>query len=453
MAIPLYIFWFTIFEIVRIINSSLNLGLYIFTDVEMSFFKWFYAAIAILTGQHIAIIFWTTRVRRTYQMPFRLKIRLNNIINDNSSSLAVFLHWFLQVAFSYGFLISTWPNQSILGVHDLYQDYKYFFFFIILWLWLSSWTSIWRIFRTASYKWMALSVIVVVCSSFLLSQWNAVDYNAINNAYKKHHPIMEYRYNLPYSEIAQPLYKKSRVLTFYVGYKDQSKSSIPDILYYNNKIPADSLGYALSKLLQPKDEREIPYMTALFIADDQIPLSYINRLKNEVIKARILNISFGTKPQNAPQELRTLPNFNIGVSQRLIPTDSTDYIPLAFATNPLSPPPICVDCHSNEIRIEALSKDSIMVNDIRVSKDNISKQIGKEIARDSNYVITFYANKSMTLGEYLFFYNAPHRALKDLRNTMSKEIYGKHFKKLDKTERNKYPHLLRYKWVEKEIKH
>ena len=127
------------------------------------------------------------------------------------------------------------------GPINFYEDYTYFFIILLVWLWLSSWINIWRTFRTRAYKWMVLSAVLVVSSSFILSQWDAIDYKAINQSYSDSHPLSEYSFLLPHSEIAEKLEKKSRVLQFFVGYNKISKSQDPDIIFKNRKIKITEL--------------------------------------------------------------------------------------------------------------------------------------------------------------------------------------------------------------------
>jgi biopolymer transport protein ExbD len=432
-AVVTYVFWFYLFETIRIAGGERHQSLYVFTEQEMAFYKWFYTSIALILGQSICFGYWVARSRRNKKLSFSVRLRLNNIYNNISAASTVFAHWFLICAFGYASYFGLALPENVYGSVDFYQNYKYLFILLPVWLWFASWPNIWRLFRSKSLKWTLLSALTIVTASYALSQWNVINYNATNTRVVNHDILTQYEFDLPYYKNFEKLEKRSRVIRFYIGLDKKDLQKEPTILYRNKnlgteQIPLDQFANALWNLMEKYDKQEVPYLYALLVADKRVSLGYIYRLKNKILRTGMNKIAFATAIETVPYERRTTPNSYLGVHMYMHYPDSIHF--LEGVNLPPLPPAPCVTCHTNPIYVHLSTDGSISLSNKTIQVTKLASALMVQLKKDKDYIILYTYDMDCNLGEYLTIYSEIYGSVDALRNELSLAKFAKPFKKL-----------------------
>jgi len=311
---------------------------------------------------------------------------------------------------------------------NVYENYNYLLLGIPLVLWLGTWTTISRVFRTKAIRWMGISSLVILGSSFLLSQVDIMNHKAWDDQQKQSNLLYQYEVLLPQSDVSQKFEKRSRLVEFILGYTKAETSKEVTIIYNNAIIGLDEVASSIVQNHSLLDEREIPYITIKIASDKRVPIRFINKLKYQIQRANALKIVFATRLDEIPFEDKSLPITLYGIFQNLRPSDSLDYIKGAPPPPP-PPPPYkpCMECFSNKNFVRIASDGSILLNGKETEVHALSEALQKRIKADPVYVIHYSYDSSITLNQYLEVYLAITGSIHALRDEMSIAQYGKPF--------------------------
>ena len=428
VSICLYVFAFYIFETLRSCPQFSRNNLYIFTENEMSLYKWFYAVSSIILGHAITIKFLSSNVKRQINTPKKARIRLINIQNDQTYFSTYFLHWIFGCLCWLGFIINFSPYYWSRMRIDFYEDYTYLFFLLPLVLWLSSWTNLLRLFKRKTYKWMLISFVSIFILSFGLSQVNVVDYKGFNENYLKNRPVLQYTYDLSSSECSQKHEKKSRLIKFYIGYKKSEPNPQPTILFNESPIVLSQVPEVIVSQQSRKREAIIPFITTVLVADKNIPMTFIDSFKNELRSVNALKISYTT--QSAYENPRIFTTSNLGLGQVLPPFSDINDLKLS---NPPPPPPPFIFLESdptNKIQIRLNKDNSVLLNGVNIKMNELAPKLKFLISEGNDYAINFTKDSTCTLDQYIQAQTQMRLAIQSLRNKLSQELYNEPYDKL-----------------------
>lgn len=428
LSILLYGIAMYLFEFFRRTSSLQCNAMYQFTDEVRSFYAWFYAAIAAILGQSTAIWFWaksTTRKEFSYRS---IGLRLKNIANDQSTLSTYYFTWLCRMAtlcFVFFGTSNLFPTYDSL---DLHQNCSYLFILMPIVLWLGSWTTLSRVFKRRVLKWMTVSALLIFGGSYLLSHWDVLDHKAWDQKQMQSNLLYQYEVLLPHSEFSQMTEKKYRLVEFSIGYSKTGNRNVPTIIFNNTIIGLQDVAQSISKSKSINNEREIPYVTLKLGADKRIPMHFIDTLKYQIKRARILKIAFATRLESIPFEEKALPITYYGIFQLLSPSSDIDYL------DTLGPPPPpfhpCYKCFSNQNYVNLKSNGKITLNDSLLSMTDLKVILRSSIKEDRNYIILYTYDNTCTLGQYLQVYTTLKEVIYELRDELSQAEYGKPYKKL-----------------------
>jgi biopolymer transport protein ExbD len=468
-ALILYFSSQFVFESFRRIAAHFEGLLYVFTENEMSFFNWFYASVSLVFGNAIFLRYWAKMLCRTNDITLKNKLRIHTIKNDQTNLTTYFFHWFARCALLYFLFFGLNAGHWSYDVIGLYENYKYFFILIPIVLWLNSWLGISRLFRKKSLLWMAFSAMFIIVLSFGLSKIDFSNSKNFNKTFLEKNLINKYEFHLPQSDLWTRFEKRSRIITFHIGYEKKNPKK-PTIIFENYIVYLPDIHKIIYHRLQEKDMNEIPYMTAIITADKRIPMSFIDSFKNELQHSNFVKIGFSTQTSEANSRIPQ--STNRGLEIALPYLESPKYLnvpppPLPPHENsrnqidniiieeelvvmekspraaPPPPPPPCFACYSNQINVYLEADGTTILNGKKTSLDSLAPSISRLIAQNSDYVIGFSYDTSCTLDQYITIATALRQSVYYLRDLHSNELYGKDHKKIRDDElrliRKKYP--------------
>jgi len=429
-------------------TSSLHCGaVYPFTEEERSFYLWFYAALAFIFGQNFTFWYWATRQSRLNSKNSNLSLRLKNIANDQSSISTYTIHWLSKLAALYFVFFGVTVISPTYDYVDLYRNYGYLFILIAIVLWLQTWTSISRLFKRKATKWMLLSAVIIFGGSFLLSQISLMDHQAWDKEYKDQNLLYQYEVQLPECDFSQTLEKHSRLVEFTIGYSKENLASNPSIMYNNTVIDMELIPNKIIEAYSLKDEREIPFTTVKITADRRIPMSFINRVKQQIKRANVYKTAFATRLEDIPFHNKHLPITNRGIMQSLKPSDTIDFIDsVAFYTPPPTRYQPCAECYSNQNDIHLASDGKVSINDSAISMLDLNQVLVKSLKKNPDYHLELTYDSDVTLETYLAAHSAIRSYIYSLRDEMSRKYYDKPYNEL----RDSYD-LKRKRHIQKEF--
>ena len=155
LSFSLYSFAYIVREAFRYVSLSCDYDLWLLSDEEVKFYNLVTAFIAVIISQSFCFAFWFNRPRRFRE---RRHFYFVSIVNDQMALNSCFLSWFSKLALVYAITLGVAP---MFYVFSLYPDYKFVFVLLIVVLFLQSWTTIRRVFKRESLKWMLVSALLI----------------------------------------------------------------------------------------------------------------------------------------------------------------------------------------------------------------------------------------------------------------------------------------------------
>lgn len=372
-----YYFFLYLREFLRIINASLNHNnLVIFTSEKQFFYNFFFAFISVIFAQSIIFSFWFNNNRTVYQDTINIKLRF---VHESKYFVWFFIEWFGKLGIIFGLL-----NFDFIEI-DLYNDYKYLFYLIGMVLFLQTWKTLRLFFRNNVLKWMFLSLITLLTTSYLLTKISQNNFKKIeqiilseNLYYKNEIHIPNFiHHSLPYEEY--------RFINLYLNKQDSIFFTFDDNLvaykYFNNSHKVINKNRFLF-------DDESTYNRFLIHADKNIKMQYINKLKESLREMNLNRIGYVIRPE---QEKNVKPYYFI----------SYDYIKFLIPEKNASIPE-----NDKSIHIKLTSDLKIFINEEIYDQNNFDKKLKQLIELNPEFPIVYEYDNQTEYFEYLKIINS-----------------------------------------------
>ncbi|PCJ66471.1 MAG: hypothetical protein COA58_06755 [Bacteroidetes bacterium] len=443
IAFCLYSGAFILFEKFRCADVFAPSELYIFTEDEMSFYKWFYASVSVIIGQAMAFKYWVAKSRQQFKTFNSSRIRLRNIGNDQSNLISSFLHWFSHCSVLFTLFFGLGITYTSYDDCDFYANHQYFFVLIPIVLWLNSWVGLARLFRTKIFIPMTYSAIVVALLSFGISKINIVDYKSYNSTYLKNHAFANYEFNLPSSILGWKLKRISIHTMIDIGYKKNNSQTSPTIFYQKEVISINDIPNILIDEYDRKQLSSYPFITISLMADQRVPMHLIDSLKNISRSLGVNNIIYSLSNGKTPSRIQPV---RFKSFYENIPPPRSYNSSLGISPPP-PPPPFDITNYSNRIDVHLTNQGKIILNGLQTDMDSISLKIRFLLLSDSNYVINFTKDSTCTLGQYINAQTEIRLPIYALRHEASSVQFNKKYHWLNSNEqriiKRRYPLIIR----------
>jgi len=279
------------------------------------------------------------------------------------------------------------------------RNLKYIVVLVAFILFLESWKTIIRVFRSTIYKPLLINFLIIVVLMFLFSTTSVFDYKTVDTQLEKTNPYV----NLPtskyiskkqwYYDIKIKIYKKNNVVKYSLF--GENYNNIENLIH--SLKDWHSKGYSLP----------IHRQVFFILADKEISMSVVKKVEKALYKASAFRIKYITQhPEN-----RTSARFSYDGIYKILNFNDIDL--KAENSNkktiPL-PPPLKIDF--KEKIIIKISGNYYFNNEI-VKKDELVEFFVKKI--NDSTVFHYRYDESITYQKYLTLFSAYNQAVDDLR--------------------------------------
>ena len=434
-SISFYLFFYVCREAVRIIYSStIYHDLWILTSKETWFYNLIFAFISSIFGEGVCLKTWYERTNGFFYSYFdyRRKLIINDIFVLNTNVLNVFI----KIAIVYG----IWLSETFGYLEfSLFPKYNYIWILLILVLHLEQWKTIRLIFKNKSLKGLAWFSFIIAVFAFLMSFINPINVKNINAKIFSNSIDYNYQIERPISQYAMVNYRISIYMDLYYVYPkdDENRKSEPTIIFENEIVSIDDLCLKIDLELEGLSLYESEQTTVQLHCDRNIKMKNIKKIKSELAKCGIQNLSYAVMPPDYPYPSKFCRYH--GIKSRL--SDYSSYSsPKKSDINYLVKPDI--------IRIEILDSVLMKINDLWTTNEALTEAIYQRMELGRFQQIQLYSNDSVDYQTYINVRDFVNSAIIKWRNKKSMEQFGKRYNQLDSDQKNNFNSENRFDYFE-----
>ncbi len=408
-AVSFYSFLYVFREILRVLSVNDFHDVWLLSDKAVSFYNLFYAFLSLIFAQSVFILIAYNKPRGIQKG--RRYYRFS-ILSDQRVLNLYFLDWFAKMAILYWMLFGDIMDSGYMTFR-IFPNYVFMFVLMLVFLFFQTWITLRRFLGRPGLKWMFISFAVIVLSSFALSRYNPVNYKAINQTILSHNAFVVHDIELPETDDEVRSVSKIWVERLFVVEPDSSADSFPVLLLNDQQISAQELHEYIIAMRSMYGEWESPRLTIQIIADKDLPMRYLNAVREILIQTGALRVVYAVVP-----ETRDYPKAYYrgkGIYSKLPPyTIDT-----------------CVQQQLDELKefsqiIHVYPfKDVSVVNDSLISLDQFKSYVMSEIYKNPDYAIVLHVSGNLRYADYIRHYAAIQSAVHDLREFEAQKQYGK----------------------------
>ncbi|MDB9720390.1 hypothetical protein OAA67_00785 [Winogradskyella sp.] len=222
-ALLIYSFFYVFREAIRMLFLDFENRPLIIPETERQFYNLFFAAIAMILGNSMAISFLFSRPQNVFMRRHNIRAK---IINDQMFLGPNFIHWFAKIWFLFGLFAAQFMDSAFI------TNFIAPSILLIVVLYLDSWKTFIRVIKKNRWKIQVAHLITFILLTFILSKIDSVDYKSYDKVMLASNPTI----NVPLS-----LYKKDNYNLNYYGnvvfkMKFSSNTNVDLLNLSNNKI-------------------------------------------------------------------------------------------------------------------------------------------------------------------------------------------------------------------------
>ncbi len=347
-----------------------------------------FASIALVLGNSVFIT-------RIFGKPLKSKLpsfRRLDIINNQ-----YFLGFTFFYVFSKAFFMLMIFSVFFTDFFSNMKNIKLLVVFCALVLFLESWKTIIRVFRSTVYKPLLINLLVIIVLTFLFSSTSVFDYKTVDTQLAKTNPYV----NLPISKYASKkrwyynvkikIFKKDNAIKY--NFYGKNFSNIDDLI--NTILDNHTYGMPI--------QRKIFFI----LAGSEIRMLEIKKVEKALYKSSISRIKYiiqyPNDRKNARFSLKGIYKYLYFSDIEIINKDSSQK---AF---PL-PPPLKID-YKEKILVRI--NDNYQFNNVSVKNDGLVEFFVKRI--NDSTVFHYEYDDSLSFQKYITLFSAHNQAVEDLR--------------------------------------
>jgi biopolymer transport protein ExbD len=408
-AVSFYSFLYVIREVLRVLSVNDYHDIWLLTDKAVSFYNLLFAFLALIFAQSVFIIIAYDKPRGIRQ---GRRYHRFSILNDQRVINLYFLDWFSKMAIFYWMLFGDIMKSGYM-TFSLFPDYAFMFVLMILVLFFHTWITLRRCLGKPGLKWMLISFLIITAAAFALSRFNPVDYKAINRAVLSHNAFVMHNIELPETDECTEFRHSFYLKNLFVIESQNPKDTIPILIIDNEQISIQELQEKIIASRSMYGEWDYPRLTIQIFADKDIPMKYVNQVREVLIKSKALRVAYAVVP-----ETREYPK--------------AYYRDMAV----LSKLPYCCNDTCIQQQIDGLKDFSqiidvyplnnmSVVNDSLIPLNQFNAHIKSLINENPDYVIVFHVSDKLRYADFITHYAEIRSAINDLRELESQKRFGK----------------------------
>ncbi len=379
---------------------------------EWFFFKYITAVFSSIISFNFLIKFLLNHPKRIddQSMIIRTKIRV-----DQSFYSLNFAYWIIKISFFYGLFLISFGKLL-----NLYHDYWYLFILMLLVMFLQSWQNIFRYYRSKSYPWFIISLLLILLNALILSQIDFFSHKKMMFLINLKNPAIKYHPQYPYSEIYQDIQKHSLVFRIDV-LPFATTDSVNIIINAKEHINLDSIPNYLNRFLNVTSETARPFYKINLAVDKQVKMSFIEKIQNNLAKNKTILIAYSVMSDDQKEHL-------------------FGYRLLSFNTYKLIRRPNVFIDEDGHYKIFNKVYDKKQLNIIL--KQLYLKELNRQPICSVDRGVYIKTEPNTNFNDYFRVIASVFRLVYQLRDDFALENYHKHFKDLDE----KQQIMIKYKY-------
>ena len=409
-AFTFYSFMYITRESFRLLSSDENYSLWVLNDKEVNFYNLFFAFISVILSISICFRFWFERPRRIFG---RFQYKSKALVYNQSGLNWYFIFWFSKMALIFGCIFGMSSRGGFFYIFSFYPDYNYLFILIVIVLFFNAWIPYLQLLKRKAYKWIFISIPIVIVISFALSKINLINYNRMNNLVLQKNIYYKFKLQLPESENYHILERISLIENIFIVNDTNQQTQI---IIDDQIINISELGIYIQKWVQMRDEWDRYYIRYQFHIDKDIKMKFVNMIKNELSFQGVRNINYAVKPIDA-QYNQMLYFYNSFAMK--IPGNIAIYDVYKNSGN-----------FENIITLKLSDNSKCLFNDTIIEYSKLKNTIKNSVLQNPDYIIRFYINENASFASYIRIVSGIKQAIDELRNEFSLKNFSKEFEKL-----------------------
>jgi biopolymer transport protein ExbD len=431
----LYSFLYLSRESCRLLSIMPSDTMWVLSAEERSFYNLVFAFLSLIVGQSMCLWFWLDRPRSFFGGRGTKRSRM---INDQRVLNWYFLSWYSRLAMVFGGIFMMTFHGGFY-VFSFYPDYRFLFVLVLLVLFLQSWNTILLTFRKRGLRWMLVSMLGISLLALALSKVELINYQAIDENYRKQNVFLNYDLDLVESDFYEGLSRSRLFKSVYLVHK---KGRSGPILIMDGKELA--IPEFRQEILQWKSE-QADYLMGLYACrlfiDRSIKMAFVDEVKAALSISGINRIAFAVVPKEREYDKRYYLNKVFLIR-----------IPLYYGDNdslaPSPPPPIFEESQHFDNVVEVINDEpaQFRLNEKKLNASELKEGFKAMIRKNSNYALQLKVDDAVTFEQYFAVLAALKFAVEELRLEYAQQKFQQDYDELDYEQRNKVEEKLPFRF-------
>ena len=427
-----YSFAYIVREAFRYVSLSYDYDLWLLSDEEAKFYNLVTAFIAVIISQSFCFAFWFNRPRRFRE---RRHFYFVSIVNDQMALNSCFLSWFSKLALVYAITLGVAP---MFYVFSLYPDYKFVFVLLIVVLFLQSWTTIRRVFKRESLKWMLVSAVAVCVIAFGMSKINLIDYKELNEISLRKNVAHNYKLELPESDVFDAGTRVMLTKNVYLAMPKDQEGTEPYLIVDGVEVEMSALPALLEDWQSGFYDLDKQLLACRVCVDKSVKMKYVMRLKQQMAMANVYRIYYAVVPRNPEYDVRY---YNwLSFNTRIPSCYKEPELYREFCDRTSEFP--------NRIELSCKSSEILEINGESYDFKNAKNVLKKLIQNDLDYVIRLNVGYSMRYSDYFNVLLLSRKAVDEVKTDCAAEYFGKPIEEISEDELQEMSRLVPFRFAE-----
>jgi hypothetical protein len=408
-AFSFYALLVVAWEGIRLLSLDEFYNMWILTYKEASFYRLFFAFVAVIMGQSACFIFWIDRPRQIFG---RYNHRKITIINEQRNLNWYFLAWFSKLVMTLTILLGL-ASQCGYDEPVLHPEYTFVFALVIIVLFLHTWVTIRMTFKKSSLKWMIASMLILCLAAIGLSRLEIVDTKPIYGHELKSNISYNYTLDLPISTSYGGFSFRSLILhVFIVLPKDTVLSNNAMLFVDGKQIQLNELPGLMDFHRSDIPKNMQPGATCQLHVHQGVKMEFVNQVIDRITPLH--RISYSVLPSDHQLQ-------------------GSCYQYYSFKPRLLRPVPglITIDEINNGfdtiIKLNLDNVAGIHLDGKPITSDSLKAHFKEVVRNDAKYIINYEWDEQVTFNQYLFVLALLASTVDELRDSLAVYQFGKEY--------------------------
>ncbi|MPM07862.1 hypothetical protein SDC9_54171 [bioreactor metagenome] len=420
-------FMLVLSEAVRLMSITSLHQIWTFDPADVFLYRLFCALVSLIFGQTLFLRIWLFRLRQPGE---KRCFRNTSIQIDLFGLNAFFIHWFSRMALIYAATFGT-CFLYLSGNSGFIAEFRWLFVLAPIVLFLQNWTTIRRTYFKRSLRWMLVSALIILLSSFAFTQICLVKSEFHTQLVLSKNPDHVFNIEYPVTNTTDGYIPASMITDLYLLSSEQD--SMPWIYANDSLYRYKDLYSIVYKAIGDDDDYYFNQPVFRLHIDRRTKMKWVYRLKDDLSCFGVIRLAFVVSDSFSSGR-------NVGVIKMGISPRRCDKMPQ----------PLSIFLHedtsliSNRIHISIFENNNYFrLDSIVVAADSLRHEFYQRIRNNQDCIAILNRNADQSLESYLNLYIQFRAAVYQLKNEESIRCFNAKFDELKENEsrliQKKYP--------------